>query len=169
MRKSILVLFLFAFLIPQVFLSQSHADTECVIVSGATQADMPFQVLTNETSRTAQATYEAFVIFASGLPDSCDDNCCYLTDGLVFEVCDDGTTYFQMGTFIYNGYWDVVCGLDSDADSYPDDYDNCPNDTNTDQRDCDEDGTGDVCDIIKEPANDFVELFMKGMKREIQK
>ncbi len=28
---------------------------------------------------------------------------------------------------------------------------------------------GKWCDIIKEPSNDFVELFMKGMKSEIQK
>lgn len=35
---------------------------------------------------------------------------------------------------------------DSDADGWPDECDNCPNDSNSDQLDSDSDGVGDVCD-----------------------
>ena len=35
---------------------------------------------------------------------------------------------------------------DRDRDGVPDAGDNCPNDANTDQVDCDQDGLGDVCD-----------------------
>ncbi len=45
-------------------------------------------------------------------------------------------------------------GLDTDGDGIPDDTDNCPNIFNTDQADCDENGTGDVCDIQADPNLD---------------
>jgi len=36
---------------------------------------------------------------------------------------------------------------DTDNDEIPDSYDNCPNDSNRDQKDSDDDGIGDECDI----------------------
>jgi|GEM_PF-1881928 len=38
-------------------------------------------------------------------------------------------------------------GVDSDGDGLADNCDNCPNHSNADQLDCDDDGTGDVCEI----------------------
>jgi hypothetical protein len=41
---------------------------------------------------------------------------------------------------------------DTDGDGVPDSEDNCPNDTNPDQLDSDEDGVGAVCDVDDEDA-----------------
>lgn len=42
----------------------------------------------------------------------------------------------------------VVTGIvDTDDDGVPDDQDNCPLDSNTDQTDTDQDGAGDACDV----------------------
>ena len=43
-------------------------------------------------------------------------------------------------------YIRINTGDDSDGDGIPDAEDNCPNDSNADQADWDEDGMGDVCD-----------------------
>jgi len=48
----------------------------------------------------------------------------------------------------------VVCGsADTDGDGITDDYDNCPEDTNTDQTDTDFDEVGDVCDNCPSVSN----------------
>lgn len=44
---------------------------------------------------------------------------------------------------------------DADNDEIPDSYDNCPDDSNRDQKDSDEDGIGDACDV-EESADDEV-------------
>lgn len=43
----------------------------------------------------------------------------------------------------------LTAGVDADADSVPDDFDNCPNTENVDQADADANGVGDACE---EPA-----------------
>jgi hypothetical protein len=67
-------------------------------------------------------------------------------------------------TFISNvlvdkfGHWRGDCtsnnpGLDTDADGFPDDCDNCPNVVNSDQLDSDGDGIGDICDNCRFDKN----------------
>lgn len=57
------------------------------------------------------------------------------------EECDDGNTVSGDGC-------SSACTAepDADGDGIPDDVDNCKNDANADQKDCDTDGKGDVCD-----------------------
>lgn len=45
------------------------------------------------------------------------------------------------------------CALDSDRDGWADEFDNCPDDANTDQADRDGDGVGDACDVCPEEPN----------------
>jgi hypothetical protein len=47
--------------------------------------------------------------------------------------------------------------LDSDGDGVPDASDNCPDNSNADQADSDEDGIGDVCEVIN--GDDLLGLF----------
>ena len=68
--------------------------------------------------------------------------------------------------FAGNGF---LCGKDMDKDGYPDEKldcedkhcrkDNCPEKTNSNQKDSDKDGLGDVCD--KDPDNDKIILNRK--------
>jgi hypothetical protein len=42
----------------------------------------------------------------------------------------------------------VILPPDTDDDGVPDDADNCPTTPNTDQADADDDGTGDLCEVV---------------------
>jgi hypothetical protein len=53
-------------------------------------------------------------------------------------------------------YQREVPPTDTDNDGVPDSQDNCPNQYNPDQKDADNDGTGDVCDSIIDTDNDGV-------------
>jgi hypothetical protein len=62
-----------------------------------------------------------------------------------------GSVYTQWGwgeTYCYSN-------LDSDKDSVPDSHDNCPWDSNTDQKDYDKDGWGDICDKCPKDKDPF--------------
>ena len=117
---------------------------------------------TIETSRTQQATYEAFLSITGRLPDSYEDFCYNYSvyDIVDYEsehVCQNGlwSYYDHSGdewgvsykTSEANGGWNVYCGEDSDGDGLPDSGDNCPNIYNPKQTDTDGDGIGDVCEL----------------------
>jgi hypothetical protein len=55
------------------------------------------------------------------------------------QTCEDGGMVITCGDF-------GICNLDYDGDGVPDSSDNCPYNANANQADCDNDGTGDVCD-----------------------
>ncbi|PCJ32700.1 MAG: hypothetical protein COA99_16275, partial [Moraxellaceae bacterium] len=48
--------------------------------------------------------------------------------------------------FIASMMYGVSMGPDTDSDNFPDEWDNCPNDSNPDQADSDADKIGDICD-----------------------
>lgn len=65
-----------------------------------------------------------------------------------FETCDDGNVAAGDGC-------NVTCQkeppppLDADKDGVPDETDNCPQTSNADQADVDQDGSGDACDALR--------------------
>ena len=65
------------------------------------------------------------------------------------EQCDDGNTNDFDGC--------TGCRLDTDFDGVPDDFDNCPNDSNTGQANADGDGLGDICDACSLDANNDID------------
>jgi hypothetical protein len=118
---------------------------------------------TDETSRTIQGAYDA--MGNNGTPEEDETECCSLHHVCVYDLwhyyCEslsrcfniDGTYYqewlddFFAGVYRTEGTWDIVCGEDSDNDTWLDDFgDNCPTIFNPEQEDLDNDGTGDVCD-----------------------
>jgi len=130
---------------------------------------------TLETGRTQQAALEAYnKVFVSGEyitpaePEWEDTTLCYEKHyyymnymGSEIEIedflaCTSGKYIHQWWYLSYSsssddggacdGTWDVVCGIDSDADSIPDSEDNCPAIDNPNQEDADTDGNGDLCD-----------------------
>ena len=48
--------------------------------------------------------------------------------------------------------WDTVTCVDTDGDGINDDRDNCPNVSNPDQKDTDQDGVGDACESVPAPC-----------------
>jgi hypothetical protein len=103
---------------------------------------------TYERTRTRNATYEAAINIMSENEFFYWDGYCYVyDDGEDFhQLCMDGSWSKDYGSHGYNGIWNVVCGIDTDLDSYPDFADNCPEIANFDQSDDDFDDIGDVCD-----------------------
>ena len=67
-----------------------------------------------------------------------------------------GGSLFSPGTHIDGSPFGacVPPGPDADGDGHPDDVDNCPNLANPDQADCNGNGIGDACEIIKDPSLD---------------
>lgn len=64
------------------------------------------------------------------------------------------------GSFFYGGSTitlDIKLLQDTDNDTVPDDFDNCPLVTNTQQSDLDKDGIGDICDPIMDTDHDGIE------------
>jgi len=58
---------------------------------------------------------------------------------------------------------------DADNDEIPDSYDNCPRDSNRDQKDSDDDGIGDACDV-EETVNESVSsISIEQIEREDQR
>jgi hypothetical protein len=103
-------------------------------------------VPTNETSRTQQATLEAFNTISPFFGTW--DGACYdagISGSLWFTFCQNGDARIYAMT-PYDFSWDVVCGLDADNDDIVDSYDNCPDIANPNQEDADLDDIGDACD-----------------------
>ena len=79
--------------------------------------------------------------------------------GLCVKADQAGSVYVGGGSDPNNYAHDIVAFkynvscADSDGDSVPDMYDNCPYVANPDQADDDEDGLGDVCDNCPQEAN----------------
>ena len=76
---------------------------------------------------TVRHEYSATFVFPNGILD--------------VSVESHGTVFFYCGTGV-----DPSTDDDGDDDGVPDDEDNCPDVFNPDQRDADQDGTGDACD-----------------------
>ncbi len=75
----------------------------------------------------------------------------YLPSGLLpFRSLPQSLNFFVVATLIITFGLFVSQGLSSptdiDGDGIVDEYDNCPEDFNPEQRDADGDGQGDVCD-----------------------
>jgi hypothetical protein len=135
------------------------ADVGCI---GRIDNAWPQYFATDETSITLQAACDALNL--NGTDGQGPTQCCTSSyecwsDGYhgecywlshCFDI--DGTWFEAYIAYLYGvetaeGTWDVVCGEDSDNDTWPDDYgDNCPTVFNPEQEDLDYDGIGDVCD-----------------------
>lgn len=63
----------------------------------------------------------------------------YRSEVLGMEAMEEGQSWYDSKMVIEGLY-------DTDCDAYADNEDNCPNETNEDQSDFDEDGLGNVCD-----------------------
>jgi len=159
MMKKLLIAVLFL-----IATSSVHASQQCSIIWSGHKSG---SVATNETSKTQQATLEAFqAIFPDagtpvwdaqgfyyvhytyqywhGIIITAHDYYTVTTDGLWSLSSWDEVDYYS---FHSDGNWDVLCDeTDVDADGIQNDADNCPNTYNPDQSDSDGDGIGDVCD-----------------------
>ena len=96
--------------------------------------------------------------------DAGDVNVAYTRDpdltGTTFvkhsEATGSAGALFSPGTFI-DGTPFGDCGpsgTDTDGDGHPDEVDNCPNLPNPDQADCNNNGIGDACELLKDPSLD---------------
>jgi hypothetical protein len=96
-----------------------------------------------------------------GLPGCCilsvPDNCVLSGETLhhqysqlykKWSVCESGSWQDTTPFFYSEGFWNVLLDgyTDSDGDNAPDSNDNCPALANPNQKDRDNDGTGDACD-----------------------
>ena len=89
-------------------------------------------------------------------------------DGAILVVCRSGNRSNQAAEFLDSkGYkqvydmtegmsaweWDTVGCVDSDGDGINDDLDNCPDKSNPNQEDNDQNGLGDICDSNTQPCS----------------
>jgi len=65
-------------------------------------------------------------------------------------------TFNDDGTFVNDGIFNDAF-IDSDNDGIEDSLDNCPNDPNPGQEDSDNDGIGDVCEVLNDSDSDGVD------------
>jgi len=79
--------------------------------------------------------------------------------GSAFLPCNQGSLSCDGGCrlCLASGVWSRCttghCNTDSDGDHIPDCIDNCPDVANTDQKDTDGDGAGDLCDLEPQVYN----------------
>jgi hypothetical protein len=148
-----------SFIIILTLTGSAFAEDSCVITWEGDDHDTGWAI-TSETSRTQQATYEAFsLIYNRGIPHW--NGSCYHWRIEAWGNCENGSiddfAICLSGTWSYSdetcwdpelscnnsppncetitddfGTWDVLCGPDSDNDSIPDMKDHCPNDENND-------------------------------------
>jgi subtilisin-like proprotein convertase family protein len=87
---------------------------------------------------------------------------CFNPQGLLSDVDGEGSSgswslqvsdRFLDDTGVLTGWELELCREDSDADTIPDDLDNCDDVANPDQLDSDHDGIGDACDVCPSVAD----------------
>lgn len=150
MKKLLNVLTLVTALI--MFTSTGFAQQTCYIkffnfCNSIQGCDPDYSEYTNtsETSRTLQATYDAAFHFNDSLTYTGASRYCWSNEYGSECLSQDGTYFFDSPMVGTDCSWDVLCE-DQDADGILNEQDNCPLVANPSQSDCDEDGTGDLCD-----------------------
>jgi hypothetical protein len=107
---------------------------------------------------------DAVAVVSVTYPDNLSVDVSYTLDpdltGTAFvkhsQAVGSNGTLFSPGTFIDGTpFGDCASsGDDADGDGVPDDFDNCPDLANPDQADCNTNGIGDACEVLKDPQLD---------------